>query len=171
VRFDDVSKVFTIKAETINEDVSIGLCKSIFNKLSTFYVDKKTEKESNTFARLSEKADSVNQEIISVEKSLARFKDYSYDVIRASDRVTRSRLERELQLLIIMYGEVLKNKETAGFVLSEATPFLQVIDAPIGPLPSTEKYSIKTLAFFLATGAIVSSALILLFSLYKQIMD
>jgi hypothetical protein len=62
----------------------------------------------------------------------------------------------------------LKNKETASFVLSNRTPFLQVVDDVFAPLQPIES-SVKIAIFVgVLLGGIIAS---IMFSLSKVIRD
>jgi capsule polysaccharide export protein KpsE/RkpR len=49
-------------------------------------------------------------------------------------KVVLERTRRDVQMLSLMYAEVLKNMEIAKFTLDNQTPFFQVVDKPTLPL-------------------------------------
>jgi hypothetical protein len=144
--YSENTGILYISTQTESEELSIVLTKSIYDKLSSFYVSKSIEKQLSTLEAVTEKVDSINSELKKTEYQLARTSDRSLGVLQKSDLITQGRLSRDLQVLSIMYAEALKNKETASFVLSSSTPFLQVVDDVFAPLmPATQ--SLKRSAF------------------------
>jgi uncharacterized protein involved in exopolysaccharide biosynthesis len=160
--------ILYIIALTESEELSIVLANKIYAKLSSFYVSKSIEKQLSTLEAVTGKVDSINNELRKTESQLARTSDRSLGVFQRSDLVSQGRLSRNLQVLSIIYAEALKNKETASFVLSNRTPFLQVVDDVFAPLQPIES-SVKIAIFVgVLLGGIIAS---IMFSLSKVIRD
>jgi uncharacterized protein involved in exopolysaccharide biosynthesis len=60
--------------------------------------------------------------------------------------------------LYLMYGEAIKNLETAEFLLKNATPYFQVIDQPVEPLQPLGKSRFKALLIGGLAGVFVGLA-------------
>jgi hypothetical protein len=166
--FNEASGIITFKILTKSEPISFFLSQQIYEKLSRFYIMKETEKHRSTYDQLVVKTDSVQSTLYSAEIQLARAQDRSLGIQQRSNRISLTRLQREVQILSILYAEVLKNKETSEFLLNSATPFFQMIDRPIFPLPKLEKSYPRALV----TGGVIGGVLASIFLLgYKLVKD
>ncbi len=134
--YDDATTILSLKSNTTDEKLSLALTDALYSELSQFYIEQSIAKPRQTYENLLQKSDSIQVELASAERSLARNQDGSLGLVRAQDNLSRNRLERKVQLLTVMYGEVLKNTEAASFALKNATPFFQIIDTPMSPLPA-----------------------------------
>lgn len=132
--FNEESGILILSVSSLQEDLSIKTARKIYEELSKFYVDKTTEKQRQTFDNLTFKTDSIQKKLYATENQLAKFKDASQNLMLQQNNVEEQRLSRQLQVLTILYGEALKNRETADFLLKNATPFFQIIDEPVAPL-------------------------------------
>ncbi len=160
IGYDDESTVLTIKAKTINEDLSTVLAIVEYDVLSKFYIYNTTKKQKTTYRQLSIKVDSIQGELRAAEAQFARFMDLS-GIYLNQDKLPREQLARKIEVLYIMYGETLKNKETADFLLKNATPYFQVIDYPVGPYQPVGKSRLKSLILGGILGGFLSVAFIL----------
>jgi len=159
--FNEESTIIAIAIASENEDLSIALAKSWYNKLATFYINKSIERQQSTYQQLSFKADSIYRLLTGSESSLASSAE-KRGLVLASDNLPQARSSRNIQLYAAMYGEVIKNKETAEFILNNETPFFQVIDSPSKPIkPNKNSFIIAAITgvFF---GVLLSVILIVL---------
>lgn len=134
VGYNDDTGILFISAKTADEQLSITLAEKLYRHLSNFYIRQSTQRQQQTYDNLQTKVDSVQRELQNAESRLARLQDASYGLTRQSDQLQRERLDREVRLLNVLYAEVIRNKETAAFLLKNATPVFQVIDMPAGPI-------------------------------------
>lgn len=141
-----------------NEEIAYHTIDNIFESLSSYYVEKNIEKQQYTYDVLKIKADSIYTDLKSVEYQLASFSDANRNLFSTKDKVTQTRLNREVQKLSILYAEVVKNLEIADFTLQNKTPFIQVIDEPYLPLPFTRLGILKALVFGILLGGMLSIA-------------
>jgi len=126
--------IMTLNIESVNEHLSIKLLHSLFEKLSTFYVDKTIEKQQQTYEITKTKADSLLGVMNYTQNRLLKLKDSNRNTTLNQYRSEELKLERDYQISLIAYGEAIKNKEIADFSLKSKTPFIQSIDLPIPPL-------------------------------------
>ncbi len=138
IQANEDTGILTMDTESHNEDLSRVLAEHYFNKLSEYYIRKATEKQEYTFHLLQEKVDSVRKLITNKEYQIATYQDASRGVWSHRAKVPLSKLKKEVQLLYIMLGEAVKNKEMADFALNNKTPFIQAIDMPVSPLPAVQ---------------------------------
>ena len=132
--YDDESTLISLKALAKTPRLSILLAETHYQNLSDFYIENNISKQESMFKQVSEKTDSIYVELKSTEYQLANQVDASKGAFMYKSRLPKERLARKVEMLYIMYGEALKNKETSEFLLNNATPYFQVIDTPIEPI-------------------------------------
>ncbi|MEP6794277.1 MAG: hypothetical protein ABJB16_08130 [Saprospiraceae bacterium] len=159
--YNEDTNIMSLSASTTNETLSLELAKRMFESLSNYYVNKAIEKQVKTFKIVREKRDSVLSVLKSVEYQLANFKDTHRNLLMKTDQVSELRLQRELTALAAMYAEVLKNTEVADFALRNKTPFIQVVDSPILPIPPTQLSLIRQLLIGLILGGAIGVVLVI----------
>lgn len=167
---DNDTGIMTLRAVTRAQDLTIAMLNSIFENLSQFYVDKTIEKQKSTFDLIRAKADSLEIALNKAEFNLAKFKDSNRKLWSNTAAVDESRLNRELQILTILYGEAVKNMEVADFSLKNKTPFIQVIDRPLPPIYGDREAPHIALIIGLITGGILAVAFVVARKIYFDIM-
>ena len=88
-----------------------------------------------------------------------------------TDQVTEQRLSRDLSANAAMYAEVLKNTEMADFSLRTKTPFIQVIDAPIAPIPPTQVSLLRKLFIGAFLGGLIGLVFVSGRKFYRDVMS
>jgi hypothetical protein len=171
IGYTESTGILKISTNALSEDLSLELTKIIYKYLSKFYIDKSTEKQRETLKQLEAISDSVSIELRSLEYKIALYQDQSAGVFRQSDRVKSSRMQRDIQVLSIMYGEAVKNKETARFVLANSTPFFQTIDLPHMPLALRSKSYFKQAVIGGIFGVFMGVVLFGFSKVYRDAMD
>lgn len=170
ISYEEETGILTLQSRTLSEELSIAITKKLYQELSSFYVNKKIERQRETFERISFTADSIKRKLSVVEYQLAQFNDRSLNLMQQRDQVKKQSLLRESQLLTGIYIEAIKNRETSLFILKNETPFFQIIDAPRYPL-SVVKKSYKYESATFGVMASVLLGIILLFSkMYSEII-
>ena len=151
VGYGEDTNIFKLTCSSFNEILSISLAKKLYQELSDFYITESIEKPRQTFDLLRVRADSALLALNIAERTLARLGDRSGGILMREERLSQDRLSRNVQILTLMYGEILKNKETSEFLLKTKTPFFQIIDVPVRPIKSNRKSNMKEIligAFF-----------------------
>lgn len=167
--YDDNGILF-ITGSSLSEQLTLALINGIYDNLSVFYTTQAIGKQTKSFQRLSAKTDSVRRELLSAEYQLADYQDRSLGLVQRRDQLKLEQLTRKVELLTLMYGEVLKNKEASRFILDGNTPFFQVLDNAIPPLRrSTPDIPRKGLqGFFL--GVVLCSFVLIGYYIFQQIL-
>lgn len=142
--------VMSLGLATRSEALSIQMLQQIFNTLSRFYIEKSIEKNKTTYAIVRAKTDSIRALLAGTEYRQATFEDQSHSLVAQTDKVPLQRFARDKQMLMIMYGEAIKNLEIADFALQSQTPYIQAIDLPFPPIYGTG--ASKKLALLLGLG-------------------
>lgn len=157
---DDETGIMTLIGQSMSEPLSIHIITSLFDHLSQYYIDKTVEKQKRTYDVVKTKVDSIGTELNNAEYELAQFQDSHRKLLTRTANLKKDRLSRKIKILILMYGEAIKNLEIAEFSLKNKTPFIQLIDEPITPLYGIGQSRIKAiiiggvLGAFLAIGFI-----------------
>lgn len=167
---DDETGIMSLTSNTTNEDLSIQLTKILFEKLRDFYVNKSIERQKITYQIIRSKADSLENALNIAQARLLRFQDTNKGLTLLRYNAEKFRLEKEIQKLVLAYGESYKQLEIADFSLRNSTPAVQTIDVPIEPI-RRRKGSLPR-AFFLGAfiGIIISITLIIGRKVYQEIM-
>lgn len=153
ITYDQESTILRISASTPSASLSIKLAETLYDKLADFYINKAIQSQSATYLQLKSKADSLAGLLSGSEKLYAQSSDFNQGLILTSDRLSQARSMRNIEVYATMYGEVLKNKETAEFMLNSQTPYFQAIDYPYLPLYNQNKFSlVSTILFVLGIG-------------------
>lgn len=168
--FSDETGIMKFTTKTIDEDLSIHLCKKIYEKLSTFYVTKTVEKQQQTFDVMLKKVDSLKKEMQIAEYSLANFRDSHTGLFTAKAKLRELQLQRDVQILNEMYAVSLKNFEIADFSLKNKTPFIQLIDEPISPIKPQKESIVKNLILGIFLGIFIALILIIAQKIFRDIM-
>ncbi len=163
--YGEETGILNLSVSSESEALSIQLANSIFKYLSEYYITKTIEPQQETVNALSSKTDSLQGALASAEYRLANYDDTNLSLFTQKDRVRRDRLQREVSILTIMYGEAVKNLETANFALQNKTPFFQVIDPPIAPISASPKSYLRSILIGLFLGGFLAS----LFYLFRKI--
>lgn len=162
--YDEDNTIFTLSVSSISDSLSYYLSMAIFNHLQDFYIYQSTQKALITVKSLEAKVEAVEKKLNKKDYSLAVSKDESEGLWREKDKITQVQTNRDIQINSIMYGELLKNLETAKFSLQTATPIFQVIDEPFFPLNMKFKSRLKyTLLGFVLLNTIFIAGLFLIF--------
>ena len=169
--FGKESGIMKLGVKTEAEKLTLILAEVVYDKLSAFYIDKSIEKQKKTFDIVEAKADSIKQLLNNTEYTLAKFKDSNRGLTTAKDRLREQQLLRDVRGYGMLYAETLKNLEIADFSLKSATPFVQLIDAPIAPLEPDGKSKILAILLGGILGGILAVAFIVIRKIIRDTMS
>jgi hypothetical protein len=160
--FNDDTGIFTIKSFTLNDTLSLELALRALQQLSEFYVDNSLVQKEYSYNQIRIKRDSVELALDKVNARRALATDQTKSVLRSSEKLRLVRLQRESQILNIMYAETVKNLETSEFILKSSTPVFQIIDKPYFPVPIQQKGLLMYTVIGAILGLVLCVALLLL---------
>jgi putative tyrosine kinase-like protein len=163
--------ILTLNVETTSQELSLNLTNILYDKLKDFYIIKTTQPQIRTFNLMGIKTDSLFQELKQKEYNLANFKDTNRNLWTRKDLVDQSRMEREVQILTLMYGESVKNREYADFSLKSALPSIESIDRPIAPLRPVKPSYLINIVFGILLGGFIGAGFLIFRKLYLDIMN
>jgi hypothetical protein len=165
---NDDTGILTLTIRTRAEMLSIELLNVLYQELSDFYIGKSIQRERETLDILAQKRDSIARALRRNDFSAAAFDDQNNSLLLQTDRIPGKRLQRDNQLLTLMYGEAVKNTEVAEFALKSSAPFLTVLDVPIPPIKADPRGRAKGIGIGLVLGLIIS---LIIVSMKKIIRD
>ena len=156
------SGIITVSYDNLNEEFAKYFLDELILSLEDFYVRNKIQREQEMYDLLSNRLDSVKNELEKTENYLAQIKDSRHTVIKATGHIDELRGLRKQKILTFMYLEGVKNLEMARVSLLEKKPFIQIIDEPVFPLLEIKKSKKKyTVIFGVLFGVLGFSFLII----------
>ena len=164
---EDESNIVKISCVSKNEDFAKLMIESLAHKLEEYYTIFQTAKSKNTLDFLSFRADSVLLELKNAEYRYASYKDANFGVQRAKGLLEEIRLKRDVEILNIMYGEIVKNLEISKFTLLNNKPLLNIIDSPTLPLKVNKLSIVLAFILFSILGSVMYSFILII----KQIIN
>ncbi|HNL39325.1 MAG: hypothetical protein U0U46_01020 [Saprospiraceae bacterium] len=154
--YNDETGIMSISFTAHKEPVAAAFPVELFAALNESYLRSSTEAQARTLELVTVKTDSLRRVLEGKERSLARFQDQDNALLFQEDRLPGVRYERDRQMLGLMYGEAVKNREIADFALQNATPILQIIDKPFSPLSPSQKNPLQ----FAVLGSVLGGFLV-----------
>lgn len=140
---------------TIDEELSKNFMDNFFQLINTYYVNRSIQRQQRNYNLIKERADSLQEILYSQENYGASLVDQNANLARMVARVKVERTRKNLELLNLMYAEVMKNLEIAKFSLENQTPLLQMVDRPTYPLKVEKKSKIKMGLLFGLIGGVL----------------
>jgi hypothetical protein len=156
--------IIAMDFKSINEEFSKYFLESLYDNLSNYYILKTSQRQFKNYLLIKERADSIKSLLTEKEDLGANIFDNNIKVVKMKGRVDLERNRRDIQLLSLMYGEVLKNLEIAKFNLDNQTPFFQTVDNPTFPLEIKKKSKLIFSIIFSVIGTIIFN----IYLLYKN---
>ena len=164
----DESSVISLSCKSKNNEFAIILSENLIVHLEKFYILFQAGKALNTLSFIESRADSILLALESSEVDYANYKDSNFGVTRAKGLLQEIQLKRNVEILNVMYTEVIKNLEISKFTLMNQTPLINVIDSPKLPLVSNSSSIVVNFILGLILGLILSSFKVILSSVIKQ---
>ena len=168
--FKEKTAMMKLKVSSESEMLSYELCRSIFEEMSNFYIDKSIEKQEETYKNLQAKADSLKAIMTRSEYGLANLKDSYRSTWLNQQDVPKTLLDRDIKTTALIYAEVVKNLELASFSLQNRTPYIQPVDEPIIPLLVTKPEWYKEMFKAIALGLLIGIGYTVAIYFYKKQM-
>ncbi len=147
--------IIALYFESRDEVLSKEFVNAIYLELTAFYSEAVLRNLQNNYDLLSNRADSIRNLLFETENRSAQASDDAYNVFRFRGKISEMRLRKEVEMLNVLYVEVLKNREFAKFSLDQERPLFQVVDEPILPL---EK-KLKSIPVFAILGSLAFTML------------
>lgn len=152
VGFAKQTGILSLTVTSLDQNLSIQLCRSLYRHLNEFYVEQSTAQSRVTVKNLQERADSIRAVLTGTERLLARTEDRNLGLLLREDKVPQKRMSSDVQMLTVMYAEVVRNLETASFLLKNSTPIFLDIDQPTVPIIGVRTPLTRSTAYGLVAG-------------------
>jgi hypothetical protein len=127
--------IYSVDCITNNEFFSATFVTQLLSEVSDFYVTTKTKMSQQTLDIIQKRADSVKQAFDVALEGRASLTDANINPALQLPQVGIEKKQTDITVLGTAYGEILKNLELARFNLLRETPYIQIIDEPLMPLP------------------------------------
>lgn len=155
-----------------NELLSKVYCESIVKRVVERYVNVKTQRQIATVQKLQQRADSIANLLRQKTLSGASLQNATNTMdinplYRTGTSVAVESTIRDKTLLSTIFASVIQNLELAKFTLSQETPVIQIVDAPILPLKVEKISRIKT-AFM---GSLIFAFIVIVGIIFKRIYN
>jgi hypothetical protein len=154
--------IFILEFKSFSEKFSKYFIESLYANLSKFYVEKTINKHLRNYTIIKRRADSLKVIVESRENQGADFYDSNLNPAKMTMRVRGERIRKDVEIVNLMYAEVLKNLEISKFSLESNTPILQAIDTPVFPLEYKKPSKLKTAIIFAFIFGIIASVILLI---------
>lgn len=169
--YSDLTGIMVFSILTTDPDLSIVTVNNLFEKLSSYYIEKSVEKQEYDYRVIKTKYDSITSELSTVQSKLAYVQDSRRDLFRKQDQLVENKLRIEEQKLFTLYAEAEKQKQIAELTLNNKTPYIQAIDKPLGPLKPANagRFFYFLVGGFL--GGLLACCFVIVRKIYRHIMN
>lgn len=133
------SGILVIDFECRNEQLSKAFLEAVFKATESFYVQAVTKSLEENYVLISTKADSIKALLKDKESETAIAADAAFNVFKNQGKLSEMRARKEVELLNLLYAEIVKNREIAKFNLDQSKPGIQVIESPYLPLEKKDR--------------------------------
>jgi hypothetical protein len=171
IDFKNETNIMYLKVNSENEDFSLRFVESLIKKLDKYYISFQTAKAQLNLNFISKRADSVLIELQSAELLYAEYKDSNFGVRKSKGVLQELRLQRDVQILNVMYSEIIKNLELTKFTSLNQKPLISIIDSPKFPLKQNLKSKSKYFVLFFILGFFISAFYFTMKQLIKDELD
>lgn len=166
-KIDKKLTIYRVQFKSKHELFSKIFTQQLVQNVSEYYVEIKTQKSRGNVNLLQNRLDSVKTALDAEMYGAAISQDQNQNLARMQASIPMAKKKMNVEILMTMYGELLKNLELAKLMLSKDEPLVQVIDTPILPL-RFEKAGKLTSAII---GGILGGFLSLLVLYFKRVYN
>ncbi len=138
------SGIIILDYKSANEAFAKTFIEILYANLGKYYTNKIIQRQLKNYNLIKVRTDSIREVLFNKENYGAAILDKNIGLIKMQGRVEIERTRRDVEMLSLMYGEVLKNLEVARFTLDNQTPIFQTIDAPTLPLEKEKMSRLNT---------------------------
>ncbi len=170
IEYDEDARIFTLLTRSLNQKLSIDLTNSLFQALSKYYTLNRTKKQNEIYHLNKSKTDSLKTELASAQYKLANFVDSNRNLVFAKGRLTKKKIETEIEILRVLYSEARKQLQISEYALRQVKPIFQVIDYPSRSLKALRHSKKRAVLFGGLLGAFLGMGLIVLRKAYSMAM-
>lgn len=168
VQKDKKISILSIEVKSEDEWFSKNFTETLAKVVSGFYIETKSQKAKLNYEILQKQTDSIRSELNMAISGVAAANDMTYNLNPAlnSQRTPSAKKQIDVQANTVILTQLVANLEMAKVALRRETPLIQVIDAPILPLPKEKMDKIKIALF----GGFLGVFLVLVFLVLRRLM-
>jgi len=160
IKPDKKLNIIKVQVTAPDEQFAKGFNDLIVKNVNDFYVQTKTKKSSVNLAIIQHQTDSVRRMLNGAISGVARTADVNPNAnpSRLILKVPSQLRQVDVQANTAILTELVKNLEISKVSLRKETPLIQVIDAPIYPLPAKttgKQFSIFVGAFLVGLFGVI----------------
>ncbi len=171
ITFNEEDNIFTIKSETINEELSQLLVESLYNQLKDFYEVRVIQEKKKNLEFLKSKVDSLDYLLKQKVYLLGRFDDRTEGLMKKEKKAERRILYGEIEMLTKAFGDSNAAYEMAHYDLASIKPTFVMINKSYFPLSVIKSQLWKNMALTFILMVLISALIIVGLKLYKNIMN
>lgn len=150
------SGIIILEYKSLNELFAKNFIEILYENLSKYYTNKTIQRQLKNYALIKGRSDSIREVLYTKENYQATLSDNNIGLIRMQGRIEMERTKREIEMLSLMYGEIMKNLEVARFALDNQTPVFQLIDNPTFPLEKKKVSRLNTTVICVILASILA---------------
>ncbi len=164
------TSIVSVTCVSENELFSKYFLEALFDKVTSYYVDIKTQRAKEIVAFLQKRTDSVKNAFSGSLYSRAAIVDANINQVRQVENVSNEKKQAEGQILKNTYTDLYKSLESSKTTLMRETPLIQYIDLPMLPLKRNEPGIMKRFIIFFLIGGVFTTVFLLLRKTYQTIV-
>jgi hypothetical protein len=134
IEFDGESGIVRMNVSTTDEELSLHITAQWYSSLSKLYINQSVANQRHTLTNIEVKVDSIRGVLNSLQGRYARLQDRRTGIVLRKNLTEIDRVQRELGLNQILYGEAVKNQEQARFLLANQTPVFSIVESTVSPV-------------------------------------
>lgn len=153
-----------------NEEFARYFPEILIKEVSDYYIETKTRKAKLNYETIKKQTDSVRYELNNSITGVAAANDNTFLLNPAFNikRVPSAHKEVNVQANTIILGELVKNLELSRMNLLNETPFIEIIDKPILPLPKKKIGKFKGLIIGGCLGSFLIIGVLILIKYFRS---
>lgn len=170
---DKKISIITIEVKSADELFSKNFVENLAKVVSTFYIETKSRKAKLNYEILQKQTDSIRNELNMAISGVATANDLTYNLNPALNRqrTPSAKKQIDVQTNTAILTQLVTNLEMAKVSLRKETPLIQVIDAPILPLPKEKMSKTKMAIIGGFLGLFISVVILVLRKLIRDWVD
>ena len=169
VDYNASTGIFTVTANTLSEELSYSLSRSLYQNLRDVYTAQAREKDQIVYNTLSQKRDSLETRLNSITAAYNQELDRNSRVVLSRNQQQLKNYEKDILQTTAMLQEVMQNGELTQFRLLTITPAFKIIDAPFYPLRQTRTSPVRYLLAGIVLGVVLCVLYFLSIVVYREV--
>lgn len=155
------SKIINVSVEAQNAQMSAYLAVLVVSNLKEYIINYNTGKAKNDLEFIDARYHDAREKYYKTQNALAEYDDSNINVILASVRTNRQRLETENSLAASLYNGLAQKLEQSKIIVQDRTPVFTVIEPAKIPLKKSKPKTSLIIISMLFVGAFVGVTIIL----------